>query len=397
MLTCCGKRCRCPAVGARFEQTNELEIGRARRDTRVTCSLSSGFTLVEMLVVFAIIAVLLMLLLPAVYNAREAQRRTHCLSNQRQLSLAMVNYAATHGAFPTAVPLCDPRVYNSLRADVDCMGPNWASQILGQIEEDFLYERLVTCVANEWHVTDDCAQDEDVQLGRSTPSFMICPSSPQPQRLHYSRRSRLSNLAKANYAACLGSEHYRTAIDGTGDGRLLREDDDVLQTGVLGIVLVDDFRAKVARTQAGRQRGEWKLAHGEGTPTHKISDGLSKTVVLSEVLSWDGTGDRGYSVDIRGVWTSASMGASTYTHKYGPNSSMSDRVNACDLDIARDHPLRCEQISATGPDSAETWASARSAHVGGVVVAMADGSARFFANEIHLPVWQSFATRRGND
>ena len=137
---------------------------------------------------------------------------------------------------------------------------------------------------------------------------------------------------------------------------------------------------------------------GQGIPTLKIKDGTSKTIVISEVLAWDGTREGAkVSEDIRGVWSSASMGASTYTHKFGPNSTMPDRVNACDRSIPRDHPLYCEQTVASGPDSAETWASARSAHRNGVVASMADGSVRFFADDVHLPLWHALATRAGEE
>jgi len=58
--------------------------------------LGRGLTLVELVVVLGIIAALASILLPAVGRAREAARRTVCMSNVRQLTTAWLSYANDH-------------------------------------------------------------------------------------------------------------------------------------------------------------------------------------------------------------------------------------------------------------------------------------------------------------
>jgi len=55
-----------------------------------------GFTLVELLVVVAIIALLIAMMLPAVGRAQEAARRSVCQHNQRQLAVAWQTYATEY-------------------------------------------------------------------------------------------------------------------------------------------------------------------------------------------------------------------------------------------------------------------------------------------------------------
>ena len=95
---------------------------------------NKGFTLIELLVVIAVIALLMGILLPALNVAREQGRRAACMSNMRQVGLALTLYQAdyeytppkTQAVFDYASPASRDNVLKLLRPMVSAEDPNRA-------------------------------------------------------------------------------------------------------------------------------------------------------------------------------------------------------------------------------------------------------------------------------
>jgi prepilin-type N-terminal cleavage/methylation domain-containing protein len=69
----------------------------------------NGFTLIELLVVIAIIAILAAILFPVFARAREKARQTSCLSNEKQICLALVMYSSDYDETNAPCDMLDPR------------------------------------------------------------------------------------------------------------------------------------------------------------------------------------------------------------------------------------------------------------------------------------------------
>jgi prepilin-type N-terminal cleavage/methylation domain-containing protein/prepilin-type processing-associated H-X9-DG protein len=97
-----------------------------------------GLTLIELLIVLAIIAILVALLVPAVQRARSAMARIQCANNLKQIGLALHNYHGVYKHFPAA--LGDPTdaqadgPANSV-APVPSTDATWIRSILPNLEQ----------------------------------------------------------------------------------------------------------------------------------------------------------------------------------------------------------------------------------------------------------------------
>lgn len=91
---------------------------------------SPAFTLVEMLVVIAIIGILAALLFPALSGVRAKSMETHCANNLRQLGVALYQYATTYGGFyPVATGNkyagAQPDLIGALAESIPSNAPVW--------------------------------------------------------------------------------------------------------------------------------------------------------------------------------------------------------------------------------------------------------------------------------
>lgn len=85
----------------------------------------AGFTLIELLVVIAIIAILAAILFPVFQRVRENARRTACLSNEKQLGLALMQYTQD---YDETLPMGNTSV-----------GTGWAQQIYSYVKNVGVY------------------------------------------------------------------------------------------------------------------------------------------------------------------------------------------------------------------------------------------------------------------
>ncbi len=204
----------------------------------IQIQIRTAFTIIELVVVTALISILVALFFPSVQAAREAARRTQCATNLQQLGLALHMYHGMHRALPSGIAT-PTTVF-------------WSGAILPHLEQRAMYERLTA--------VDDWTMGKNSDLLRVSVAIFRCPSSVAPETQFHGLDARVP----ATYLGCIsGTEDRETGPE----HRLFHEK----QNGVF-------FR-----------NSRVKLAH--------IDDGTSSTIMIGETL----VGQKSVGADHSGV------------------------------------------------------------------------------------------------
>jgi prepilin-type N-terminal cleavage/methylation domain-containing protein/prepilin-type processing-associated H-X9-DG protein len=137
-----------------------------------------GFTLIELLVVISIVAILAALLLPALASAKERSKGAACLSNLRQIGIAMRAYADDSSGNipfgPQAPPFISPfDLYPSTGAPTSLISLGTGQPVaLGLLLQSYLASqpRVLFCPSSDQYVDSD-AQLAQVGIGQAQCSY----------------------------------------------------------------------------------------------------------------------------------------------------------------------------------------------------------------------------------
>lgn len=319
---------------------------------------AKGFTLVELLVVIAIIGVLIGLLLPAVQAAREAARRSACTNNLKQLALACNAHESARGGYPGF------RDWKNETSNGAANARSWSFliHVMPFLEQAEMYDTALTYFKTHADGRSESAWRGTQSAGRRI-TDLLCPSEPMGRST--------STRWPTNYRACAGDLTYNLSNWGSYPHEAQ------LVYNPAGTILLNGY---------GQYGTSPRSAIGVSF-LKKITDGLSKTVLLGEAVIGDGSASRlsgwatvtGYdwsckpqdclaatftanTNDIGHVWTDRRVGHTWFYNTLPPNGP------------------RCAHHNGTL--SRDAGVPASSYHPGGAVVAMCDGAVRFIEESI---------------
>lgn len=320
---------------------------------------SRGFTLVELLVVVAIIGILVALLLPAVQAAREAARRSQCSNNLKNITLACLNYESASRALPPASTNSPAPIVNSL---------GWQVYILPYIEE-------ASVAADIWSNYAEDAEQLELANSLALPMYR-CPSDPEIETV---RGRKYDYMRVMSYAGVLGSYASRSNVTECGRRDACVGED----AGNFGVVNRDGL-----------------LSVAKATPLRRATDGLSKTALV---------GERWYQLR---TWTFGSYyqnNAGTSLKEPLPVTAVSSAKNFdrrspinANLDQTGYYERHLDGDRPALPAGAEQTMKYNnlpfgSFHSGGSHFALGDGSVRFTTDDLDEAVYLALGSRDGGE
>lgn len=336
------------------------------RTKRPACRSAAAFTLVELLVVIAVIGVLVAMLLPAVQAAREASRRSSCANHLKQLALAIHNYEGAYRTFPSGyVSYSHYATIASLPAeDFDATtwdaapGWSWGALLLPFLEQTALGDQLDSRLP-AWHPTHS-------QLVQTKLEVFLCPSASGGADSFALVDAGGSPLQKAGSTVRLGRSHY---VASHGQEECWGD-----CSGPSG-----GYNGDVSRLADGPFYRNSRVGFRD------VTDGLSSTVFLGEHTSR--LSDK--------TWAAVVPGAFVHPKVASPDNGPE---SAATLVLAHSGPALGE-VDAFGnpiihPPNFPTLhvGQMQAEHPGGAQVAFGDGSIRFIAETIHRPTFAAMTS-----